>query len=75
MPALRSRLDLLESALPAPKKGDQLSFTYLPGVGTLLRSPVRELTIPGKDFADALLSVWLGPKPISGSLKRELVAG
>ena len=61
MPALRSRLDLLESALPAPKKGDQLSFTYLPGVGTLLRSPVRELTIPGKDFADALLSVWLVP--------------
>jgi hypothetical protein len=75
MPALRSRLDLLESALPAPKKGDQLSLTYVPGVGTLLRSSVRELTIPGKDFADALLSVWLGPKPISGTLKRQLLAG
>ena len=35
MPALRSRLDLLESALPGPKKGDQLSLTYVPGVGTL----------------------------------------
>ncbi len=75
MPVLRARLDLLENALPAPRKGNVLSFTYLPSVGTLMRGQGRELTIPGKDFADALLSVWLGPKPIGGSLKRQLLAG
>lgn len=75
MPILRTRLDLLEDALPAPRRGSVLSFTYLPGVGTLMRGPGRELTIPGKDFADALLSVWLGPKPIGGTLKRQLLAG
>jgi hypothetical protein len=75
MPALRARLDLLENALPAPRKGNVLSFTYLPGVGTLMRGQGQELTIPGKDFADALLSVWLGPKPIGGTLKRQLLAG
>ena len=75
MPTLRARLDLLENALPSPKKGDVLSFTYQPGVGTLMRGQGQELMIPGKDFADALLSVWLGPKPISGTLKRQLLAG
>jgi hypothetical protein len=53
MPILRAQLDLLENALPAPRKGNVLSFTYLPG---------------------ALLSVWLGPKPIGGTLKRQLLA-
>jgi hypothetical protein len=63
MPTLRARLDLLEHALPALKKGDVLDFTYLPGSGTRMRCQGQELTIPGKDFADALFSVWLGPKP------------
>jgi hypothetical protein len=74
MPILRARLDLLENALPAPRKGNVLSFTYLPGVGTLMRGQGQEMTIPGKDFADALLLVWLGPKPIGGILKRQLLA-
>ena len=73
MPTLRARLDQLESELPALKKGNVLSFTYVPAVGTLIRGQGRELTIPGKDFADALLSVWLGPKPINGDLKRQLL--
>jgi len=75
MPTLRARLDLLEHSLPALKKGDVLDFTYLPGNGTLMRCRGQELTIPGKDFADALFSAWLGPKPVNGALKRELLAG
>lgn len=73
MPNLRARLDLLEKALPAPKKGNVLDLTYLPGAGTLMRGQGQELMIPGKDFADALFSVWLGSKPVSGSLKSELL--
>jgi len=73
MPTLRARLDLLEQALPAPKRGNVLDLTYLPGTGTVLRGQGREVMIPGKDFADALLSVWLGSKPVSGSLKSELL--
>ncbi len=75
MPTLRARLDRLEKALPALKKGNVLDFTYLPGIGTLMRGQGREMTIPGKDFADALFSVWLGPKPISEALKRKLLLG
>ncbi|MEO6780318.1 MAG: chalcone isomerase family protein, partial [Bradyrhizobium sp.] len=74
MPTLRARLDLLENALPALKKGNILDFTYLPGAGTLMRCQGRELTIPGKDFAEALFSTWLGPKPVNATLKRELLS-
>jgi hypothetical protein len=56
-------------------KGDVLDLTWLPGTGTLVRGRGKSLTIPGKDFADALLSVWLGPKPVEASLKRDLLGG
>ena len=75
MPILRERLDLLQKALPPLEKGNVLTFTYLPGSGTVLRGQGQEMTIPGKDFADALLSVWLGPAPVSGDLKRQLLGG
>ena len=41
----------------------------------ILRAQSQEMTIPGKDFADALLSTWLGPAPVSGDLKRQLLGG
>lgn len=75
MPAFRARLDLLEQAVPDLKKGDVVDLTWVPGVGTLVRGQGRNMTIPGKDFADALFAVWLGPKPVEASLKRELLGG
>jgi Chalcone isomerase-like len=75
MPALRARLDLLEHALPALQKGNVLDFTYLPGTGTIVRGNGRELTIPGKDFDDALLSVWLGPDAANRILRHDLLRG
>jgi hypothetical protein len=75
MPNIRARLDLLEHALPALKKGNVLDITYLPEVGTVIRGQGREMTIAGKDFSDALLAVWLGSKPVSEALKRQLLGG
>ena len=73
MPALRLRLDRLEHALPAIKKGDVLEFTYLPNSEIVMSCQGRELTVKGKDFADALLSIWLGPEPVNRDLKRKLL--
>jgi Chalcone isomerase-like len=75
IPSLRARLDLLEQALPALMKGNVLDFTYLPGGGTVVRGQGKEMTIPGKDFADALFSAWLGPRPVNAALKRKLLGG
>ena len=75
MPRLRARLDRLELALPDLQKGEVLDITYLPGVGTVVHGRDQTMTIPGKDFSDALFSAWLGPKPISAALKRQLLGG
>jgi Chalcone isomerase-like len=75
MAALRARLDLLEHSVPDLKKGDVVDLTWVPGVGTLVRGQGRNMTIPGKDFADALFAVWLGPNPVEAPLKRELLGG
>jgi hypothetical protein len=75
MPTLRARLDLLEQAVPDLSKGDVLDLTWEPGAGTLVRGQGKSITIPGKDFADALFSVWLGPKPVEDALKRALLGG
>jgi hypothetical protein len=72
---LRARLNRLEQSLPSLQKGNDLDFTYVPGAGTVVRGQGRQLTIPGKDFADALFSVWLGPKASNTTLKRQLLGG
>jgi hypothetical protein len=33
----------------------------------------EEVSLPGKDFADALFSVWLGKQPVDGELKQEML--
>jgi hypothetical protein len=76
MATLRARLDLLERAVPDLRRGDVLDLTWVPGAGTLVvRGQGRTLTISGKDFADALFAVWLGPKPVEDTLKRALLGG
>lgn len=73
MSALEARLEQLLGQLSDLKKGDSFSVIYTPGQGTKLSRGGEEITLPGKDFADALFSVWLGEKPVDGSLKKELL--
>ncbi|HUO85228.1 MAG TPA: chalcone isomerase family protein [Thermoanaerobaculia bacterium] len=70
MPALRARLAQFVSVIPDLKAGDELIITYVPAKGTTLtsRSGVT-VTIEGKDFGDALFSVWLGDYPVDEKLK------
>jgi hypothetical protein len=75
MPALQGRLDQLAAAVPDLKKGDIMSLTYIPEKGVVLGGAAKETVIPGKDFADALFSVWLGPDPVDSDLKRKLLGG
>lgn len=77
LPALRERLNTLEANMPAKlKEGDRLSISYVPGKGTVIHSTGlagKEVFIEGKDFADALWSVWLGAKPVDSSLKDRML--
>jgi len=52
------------------REGDEVTMTYVPGQGTTVAFGGKEVgSFAGKEFADALLSVWLGPKPPSEELK------
>jgi hypothetical protein len=73
LPALSDRLKAFTDALPDLKSGDQLVFTYVPGKGTELQGKAQNKVIEGKDFSDALLSVWLGPAPVDSGLKKDLL--
>lgn len=74
MATLKDRLDRLTSMIPDATRGSLLAITYLPGTGTILSGPPGEKqVIEGKDFADALFSVWLGRNPVDDDLKKGLV--
>ena len=70
MSAMQQRLDTFTAAIPDLKKGDELVLTYVPGKGTTIESRAGEkISVGGKDFADALFSVWLGKSPVDEGLK------
>jgi hypothetical protein len=56
------------------KKGEQLVVTYVPGAGTTLTIRGKDkLTIAGLPFAQAVFSVWFGPKPPTSDLKNGML--
>lgn len=72
--AVGADIDRFLAALEPVKDGDQLIFTYIPDTGTTFAINGKEkLTIAGLGFSQALFSVWLGPKPPTGGLKKGLL--
>ena len=71
---LRPRLEYYNSLYQDVNNGDRYALTYIPGRGTelTLNGEPRGI-VKGADFAAALFSIWLGSKPISESLKKELL--
>ena len=59
------------------KDGQAFVFTFLPEEGTTVEvAGEAKGTIPGKEFADALLRCWIGPKPGPGEgFKKNLLGG
>lgn len=53
---------------------DQYRFDYLPDRGTRISKNSKVLgVIPGDDFADALLEIWLGNYPADTGLKKGML--
>ena len=74
MKTMRGDIDRLLGALEPIKAGDEMVFTYVPGTGTTFAINGKDkLTIAGPAFAPVLLSVWLGPKPPTASLKKGML--
>jgi len=73
--ALTPRLDKVGAVVPAEiKEGQELVVTYRPGKGTTVSaSGGGEVTVEGKDFADAMFRNWLGEEPADGGLKERML--
>lgn len=54
--------------------GDRYALTYLPGRGTELALNGEPLgVVGGAEFAQAVFAIWLGERPLSRSLKTQLL--
>jgi hypothetical protein len=55
-------------------EGEMIELDYFPDKGTRVKiKGIEKGIIPGADFFQALLSVWLGDKPVTKSLKSSLL--
>jgi hypothetical protein len=74
MTTMKGDIDKLLDALEDINKGGEMDFIYVPGTGTTMTIDGRsKVTIPGLAFEQALLSVWLGPKPPNADLKKGML--
>ena len=72
--AQKAAFDKMLALVPDVKTGSTLTFTYLPGKGTTLQVADKELGLfESKAFADAVFSIWLGPKPPSEDLRKGML--
>src|SRR5215468_2631388 len=73
---LKDRLDKLSAMFPDVAEGDEIALSWIPDKGTLVTVRGTERgTIEGRDFADALFAVWIGPNPVQDDLKKALLGG
>jgi len=72
--ALKADIDRMLGAFEPVKTGQQMVFTYQPGVGTTLAiDGQQKVTIAGQPFGQAMFGCWLGPKPPTADLKAGLL--
>lgn len=72
--AIADRVATINRAYTSVGKGDRSSLTFIPEEGTTLRiNGETKVTVAGNDFARLYLQIWLGPEPISRSLRDHLL--
>jgi hypothetical protein len=69
--ALKDRINKFNSLFVTVYKGDEIRLDYLPGEGTQVKiNGTLKGTVPGEDFNQALLKIWMGSKPADNKLKK-----
>ncbi|MFT5473133.1 MAG: hypothetical protein ACI9OU_000336 [Candidatus Promineifilaceae bacterium] len=73
---IADRLERFEALYPDGRDGERCSVTFIPQRGTLLHyDSVLLGEVPGHDFAQAYLNIWLGPTPADSNLRDQLRKG
>jgi len=72
--SLSTEIERFNSMFDTVKEGDRIVLDYVPGTGTIVTVAALEKgIIPGKDFNDLLLAIWLGDKPVGEKLRDGLL--
>lgn len=72
--AQKAGVEKLLATVADVKDGSVTTYIYAPGVGTVVNRDGKDVaTIEGKEFAEVLFSLWLGPKPPSEDLQKGLL--
>lgn len=72
--ALEPRIARFNALFPTARKGDTIRLDLLSDGATRVLVNDQTLgTIPGADFQEALLRIWLGEKPADAGLKRSML--
>jgi hypothetical protein len=72
-----AELNAIMAAVKEARKGMAIDLDWDPGTGTrvMIEGKAAGKAIAGEDFYQALLRVWLGPKPVQDDLKKALLGG
>jgi hypothetical protein len=71
---LSGRIEHHNSLYEDVQPGDRYALTYVPGKGTeLTLNGKPKGVIRGADFAAAIFTIWVGPRPISESFKEQIL--
>ncbi len=73
---LRADIDKCNAMFPAAKAGDVIHVDYIPGTGTRVTiNGEQKGVIPGRDFNNAVVDIWLGEEPADSKLKKAMLGG
>ncbi len=69
------KLGSIFGQIPSLKKGETITVDSIPGTGTVILVNGKKVgeAFPDDTFFQALLQIWVGPKPIEDSLKPVLL--
>ena len=72
---LEKRLQLLVTMFDSSlKKGEESYLEWVPSQGSrIVLNEVVKGIIPGKDFYDAILRIWIGDNPVGSTFKRQVL--
>jgi hypothetical protein len=74
MQALEERIMMFNKLFRTVREGDVIRIDYLPDSGTQVRiNGEWRGTVEGNDFFRALLSIWLGEKPVTKALRKGML--
>jgi hypothetical protein len=76
MQAIEERITMFNKLFQTVHEGDVIRLDYLPDSGTQVRiNGELRGTVEGNDFFRALLSIWLGERPVTKSLRKGMLGG